>query len=291
MEDSVGYYHVCTDGMSRLLLFTDSADYISGMNDIPASLFRHKVEMLCFCLMSNHVHFLMRSTFTGCEEFIREFKRKTAQRLQKRYDLIKPLAGLGTLIKRIDSEEYLKTAIAYILRNPMAANIGCTPYNYRWSSGSTYFNAGHDCRYGSIHVRDMHVRQLWKLVKTRIRLPDDYLIDADGIILPENYIDIKAVERIFGSPKKFMYYLSRNDDGQFELEQGIADNVPYSYSHIQSLINRICISEFNTKDFSGLSIRDKCRTGILLKKRYGISARQFARLSGIDPDILSQIMI
>ena len=59
MNDSEGYYHICTDGLSRKLLFRDTDDYVKGMNDIPACLQQIKGEILCFSLMPNHVHFLL----------------------------------------------------------------------------------------------------------------------------------------------------------------------------------------------------------------------------------------
>ena len=44
-------YHVCTDGLSREIMFRDDSDYISGMNDIPICSLVTAIEVYCFCLM------------------------------------------------------------------------------------------------------------------------------------------------------------------------------------------------------------------------------------------------
>ena len=139
MNDHEGYYHICTDGLSRKLLFRDRNDYIHGMNDIPACLQLIEGEIICFSLMPNHVHFIVHTSAENAKRFIENYKKRLSGRLMRKYNEPHSLSRLGTLIKAIDSEDYLKTAIAYVLRNPLAANMVCLPNTYRWSSGYLYF--------------------------------------------------------------------------------------------------------------------------------------------------------
>lgn len=320
MRDYEGYYHICTDGMSRRLLFRDFEDYIRGMNDIPACISGSRLEILCFCLMPNHVHFIVYAAYSEAQRFIDEFKRRTSGRLVRKYNEVKPLLHLGTLIKNINSGQYLKTAIAYVLRNPLSGNIRCLPYNYKWSSANLYFrhmpsdgqgseitvakrktgnnnvlrhekmSQGITVATGHIRLADLTQRQIWKYTGTRSVFPGDYAIDRNGLILPESYINPEKTEKIYGSPKQFLYYLSKNDDGEFEISQGITNFISYDYSQIKEILGKLCISETGANDFTVLNIEDKCRIAILMKKRYGVSARQIARLTGLDPAILQSIM-
>lgn len=36
MEGSDNFYHVCTNGLSKNLMFKGDDDFVSGMNDVPA---------------------------------------------------------------------------------------------------------------------------------------------------------------------------------------------------------------------------------------------------------------
>lgn len=292
MNDSEGYYHICTDGLSRKLLFRDTDDYVKGMNDIPACLQQIKGEILCFSLMPNHVHFIMRASSENASQFIERYKKRSSSRLMRKYNELCSLSRLGTLVKAVDSDSYLKTAIAYVLRNPLAANIQCLPNTYRWSSGYLYFRQdGATAREtGTKCLNELTKREIWEYTGVRTELPGEYIIDNNGMILPENYINPQSTEKIFGSPKQFLYYLSRNDDGEFEIMQGIVNNISYSYEQIREMLYKLCLTEYNTRRFYDLGINDKLRIAILMRKRYGISYKQFARLTGLDPAILQEVM-
>lgn len=130
-------------------------------------------EMLCFCLMSNHVHFIIKGTEAECRIFIDEFKRRSSMRLRKKYFEVSPLHGLETSVKQIDINNYLRTAIGYVLRNPLAAGINCMPDAYRWSSCSLYFRHGYssDKNAGLSHISDFTVKEIWSILGTRVKLP------------------------------------------------------------------------------------------------------------------------
>lgn len=113
------------------MIFRTDKDFINGMNDVAVCALLRPVKLYCFCLMSNHVHFVMKGHYETCNGFIRLLKRKISSR-------ITAFSG-DTAIIRIDSQDYMKKVIAYVLRNPMAAQANLTPWNYRWSSSVRTF--------------------------------------------------------------------------------------------------------------------------------------------------------
>ena len=56
---SKGYYHVCSHGLEKNDIFKTQADFIAGMNDVAICIIGFDVKILCFCLMSNHFHFVL----------------------------------------------------------------------------------------------------------------------------------------------------------------------------------------------------------------------------------------
>ena len=130
MEKS--YWHICTDGLAREIIFKDVRDYIFGMNGVPALSLSYDITVLAFCLMSNHVHFVVHGVEKDCRAFIVAYK--------KRLSLIADVGMAGICVKQIDTDDYLLRVIGYVLRNPVGAGLGVMPQFYRWSSASLYFN-------------------------------------------------------------------------------------------------------------------------------------------------------
>ena len=46
------YWHICTDGLAREIIFKDVKDYIFGMNGVPTLSLSYGITVLAFCLMS-----------------------------------------------------------------------------------------------------------------------------------------------------------------------------------------------------------------------------------------------
>lgn len=135
------YYHVFTKGLEKDLLFHDDCEFIYGMNLIPRCLKSADVRALAFCLMDNHVHFVLEGPMEKCKQFMTSYKRALLSFLNKwRKRNLSETMCPG--IVRIDNTDNLQTVIAYVLRNPIAAGINYLPQDYLWSSASAYFRLG-----------------------------------------------------------------------------------------------------------------------------------------------------
>ena len=132
------YYHAFTRGLERDLLFYGDADFLYGMNIIPRYLKLSGIRLLAFCLMDNHVHFVLEGCRAGCNQFIINYKRTLLSFLKKCRERVIPETTVpGTV--GIEGTDRLLTVIAYVLRNPVAAGINYLPQDYKWSSAPTCF--------------------------------------------------------------------------------------------------------------------------------------------------------
>lgn len=275
-------YHVCTDGMSRNILFKDDKDFIKGMNAVAVCRLTFGVGILCFCLMSNHVHFIIKGTYDECIGFIRLYKKRMNGLLEG--------ANADVSVKPIDTEDYLKTAIAYVLRNPVAAKLPIVPGEYRWSSGNCYFADG--SMYGRRFTKasDFGSTEMRKRFNTRHALPGDYLITEEGIIWPRCYVDYKTVERLYRTPAAFLYHLAKNMDMENELTTDILRKANYSDQELYNSASAICHSQFGKETLGQLSIEEKLSIARIVRKKYGASAKQISRITGLDPQLLKELL-
>lgn len=278
-----GYWHVCTDGLEKGLIFKDKDDFIFGMNGVPVCALRHGVYVLAFCLMDNHVHFILAGDEFSCLNFILSYKRRLFS--------LADLDGVDVCVKKIGDKEYLLKAIAYVLRNPLTSRQRILPYLYRWSSGAVCF--GGECSSrgsGELTVADVGVRRMRSVLRSNFILPGHYRLTSDGMVMPENYVRADIVERLFGSPVQMMYYVLRNDVVEMALAGGVLKKVRYDDSDLVSSVLSICKKQFHVASLENLCMEDKCRLAGILRKKYGIGVKQIARLTGLNPELVRKVL-
>ena len=132
------YYHAFTRGLKKDLLFYGDAEFLYGMNIIPRYLKLSGTRLLAFCLMDNHVHFVLEGCRAACNQFIINYKRTVFSFLKKCRERDIPETTVPGIVG-IESTDSLLTVIAYVLRNPVAAGINYLPQDYKWSSAPTCF--------------------------------------------------------------------------------------------------------------------------------------------------------
>lgn len=105
------------------------------------------VEILCFCLMSNHVHFLLKNlTEDGITKFMGKFQNSYAKYFNIRQRRVGSLFQQNFKAVRIETEEQLIHVSRYIHLNPVTAyTIEATQLkDYRWSSYPEYLKRNSD---------------------------------------------------------------------------------------------------------------------------------------------------
>lgn len=124
-----GYYHLSSHGLEKNDIFKSRMDFIAGMNDVALCVLGYDVVIVCFCLMSNHFHFVLYGTLNECWRFAHEYKRRCAMRMRRNTGEVRGMRNVEVQIDLVDNQEYLENVIAYVLRNPLAAGLYVMPYH------------------------------------------------------------------------------------------------------------------------------------------------------------------
>lgn len=275
------HWHICTDGLEKNVIFKSDTDYIYGMNSIPVCAAGNQVAILAFCLMSNHVHFIVHGEEDNCRKFITQYK--------KRLTALTNLSSTDVCIKHINDDDYLMKAIGYVLRNPVSAGIRLMPYHYDWSSASLYFKKPDSGRLGK-KIGTLSYRSKRELLHSQTTLLDEYILTEKGLILPECYVDFEYVENLFRSPARLMYAMSRNENMEMELSGDILHKTKYSDEELSGTIKELCEETFQKSSADLLSIEDRYRLAKILHKRYRLSRKQLARLTMTEPSLLKTML-
>ena len=214
------YYHICSDGNFSSVLFRNTTDFKAAMNRIAVCAYKTPgIKILAFVLMDNHVHFVVSCmSESACRKFIAEFFRLTGKYNWDYYRQKATVRGIPVKVIRETDEDSLKTVIAYVLKNPTKARLGMF-FNYPWGTGALYFGGSKEyeqslVRLGDVSVEEAGLYTVRRQCRTLFHLPADWIL-RDGVILPDNYVDVQAVEKLYGTPRSYMYFLSLNKDTDF----------------------------------------------------------------------------
>ena len=120
-----GYcYHVYNRGSEKRTIFQSHRDYTKFLARTKDNAKKYAIDVLAFCLMPNHFHFLLRQTFDApLVLFMNALQLGHAKYFNTKYTRVGPLFQGRFKARLVESDEYLLQLSAYIHRNPVAGLI------------------------------------------------------------------------------------------------------------------------------------------------------------------------
>ncbi len=137
------YYHVFTRGNEKRVIFTCERDYYHFMDKFKEALDRYAVDVICYCLMSNHFHLVLKEKGQrGISRLMHDLSLSYAKYFNIKYGRTGYLYENRFKAKFIDTNSYLVLLSKYIHLNPavMVKSIGELE-NYPWSSYAEYIHS------------------------------------------------------------------------------------------------------------------------------------------------------
>lgn len=134
-----GYpHHVTQRGNRREAVFFDDDDrrvYLAWLKEY-ADL--HQVEVLAYCLMTNHVHLIaVPSTDDGLQQTLKPLHMRYAQRINRQRQWSGHI-WQGRFFSSPLDDAYLWTALRYVECNPVRAAMVEHAEDYPWSSAASH---------------------------------------------------------------------------------------------------------------------------------------------------------
>jgi len=177
-----GLFHIYNRGNNSQIIFFKEENYIYFLrkirNHIPAS-----VDILSYCLMPNHFHFLMatsdRFDLEGFRNSWKIILISYTKGINKQKNRTGSLFQQHTKSKQIDTNEYALACFTYIHQNPLSSGLVKTIAEWDFSSYPDY--AG--LRKGTLCNKEL-ARKLLDLPKPR----SDFFSFSQRI-LPDGYHD------------------------------------------------------------------------------------------------------
>ena len=136
-----GYpHHLTQRGVRSMAVFTSDDDRISYLSFVAEECKRHGVEVLAWCLMTNHVHFIAvpKAEQSLARAFGEAHRRYT--RMKNFAEGVRGYLFQGRFSSSVLDQNHLLAAVRYVELNPVRAGMVQQAGEYVWSS--TRFHLG-----------------------------------------------------------------------------------------------------------------------------------------------------
>jgi len=131
-------HHITQRGNRREDVFFTDEDRQAYLSWLGQYAQKHGVEILAYCLMSNHIHLVaVPSDEAGLQQVLKPLHMRYAQRLNRARGWCGHV-WQGRYFSSALDEDYLWAAIRYVERNPVRARLVRKAGNYAWSSAAAH---------------------------------------------------------------------------------------------------------------------------------------------------------
>ena len=134
-----GLYHVISRGINRQDIFYDNGDYQHFLETIEQMKTNDQFAVLGYCLMTNHVHLLVRENTDTISRVMSRIGTSYAWWYNRKYGRSGHVFQGRYGSECVENDDYLLSVIRYIHNNPVKAAIVRNPEEYRWSSIHAYY--------------------------------------------------------------------------------------------------------------------------------------------------------
>ena len=274
-------FHVSLEGMEQLVLCRDDEDYDVMVKYIYICARRKNVIVVIHIVMSNHAHSTVLATGQeDADAFKGELKRMYAQYFSHKYKQRKVLGKTSAVALYLDSDWYLRNALAYIPRN--ALDTMTRIEDYRWSGYRAMFCGGKAPK-GVRAVRFLTKREKEAALHTHDSVSGiPWLLNADGELEPASACDHTYLEAAFNQDQSF-FLKTIGSVNMAEMKQKLVDD-PRRRQNDSELFKTIddISSRWFGRGIDALSLDKKARLLPYVFRSYRTSVAQLARCFGLN---------
>lgn len=131
-------HHITQRGNRRADVFLDDEDRLSYLELLKRYSQRHGLEILAYCLMSNHVHLVAipQEAYSLARTFA-ETHMRHARHINRKQEQTGHL-WQGRFYSCVLDEPHALAAARYVERNPVRAGLAAKAWDYPWSSARAH---------------------------------------------------------------------------------------------------------------------------------------------------------
>jgi len=282
-------FHISLEGMESTLLCRDDEDYDHLEKSFYISAYRNNCIVIAEIAMSNHGHAGVLATDMQKAIDVGELiKKRHSQYLSWKYKETSILSRSDVNVQYLDSDWYVRNALAYIPRNAVDAHSRVE--DYEWSSYRGYFVGGR-CRAGIRQVAKLTRRERNALFHTHEDLSSvPWWVNIDGGLEPASACDYQYLESAFNNDQAF-FLKTIGAVNTAEMQQMLVQNgrVRQKDTEMLTIIARLA-QKWYQKTIPELTPEQKARLLPYLYRAYRTTIHQLARCLQMSRELVSALL-
>lgn len=199
-------YHISLSSPDEVL-FRSEADLVRGFNSLALATLETDSRLLADGFPSTHFHGLLQTD--APEEVLYRARYSYARSFNPKYKRRGRLAEKYGFILEVEGYHHTLAALNYVNRQGLHHGISSTPFGYRYCSANAYFSRQLGKRSPISLLPD---DQRYKYIPRGVHIPVSFRMDASGMLLREDILDVAQVEAIYVTPRNFLYQMNRIGD-------------------------------------------------------------------------------
>ncbi len=276
-------FHISLEGMQSILLCRDDEDYDHLQKSFYLGTWCSNALVIIDIAMSTHGHCaVLASTWDEASRTGEYVKKRHSQFLAYKYGDRNVLARTRISVQYLDTDRYVRNALAYIPRN--AADTGCRIEDYRWSSYRGMFVEGKAVS-PTRSVSALSRREKETLMRTHMDLRQvPWILDAEDRIEPVSVCDYTYLENAFLNDQAFFLRMIGSVNPS-EMRQKLVLNAREWQTDSAFLLSVSNVSDsWYHKGIRELTVDQKKHMLPYLYRSYRTSATQLARCIRLSPE-------
>ena len=278
---SVYPFHMSLEGLKKAIICRDDEDYDVLIKYIFLCAISKNVRVITYVVVSNHLHvILLAENEAQAKAYGNEIRRRYAMWFSHKYHERRLYHKKCVDVQWIDTDWYLRNAIAYVFRN--ALDNGDSVESYPWSGYRALFCKGR-CGVWARPVSSLTKREREAILHTNDSVAGTgWLINAEGQLEPVSTCDYGYVEAAFDGSQAFLLKMIGTVN-MAEMNQRLVDGPRTRmldeefFKHVSSVSER-----WFGKAIASLSRIEKARLIPYISHTTNTSIPQLSRTFGLD---------
>lgn len=282
-------FHVMIKGLETAILCRDDEDYDVFVKYIAICARRKNVIVIIYTVVSNHCHVaVLAQTQNDANAFAQELKKMFSQWFRSKYQEAKILRGVDSKALCLDSEWYVRNALAYIPRN--ALDNGCAVHEYPWSGYKAMFSTSRFPE-NAIRVSSLTKRSTQSIMHTRDRLTDvSWLLDFNNHLIPGSFCDTDYLEQTFNrDPAFFLKTIGSLNTAEMQEKLVDAPSRMLPDSEFFKVVSDTSQRWFN-QEIAAIPLEKKLRMMTYIWRTRKTTVPQLSRAFGLDQETVSKAL-
>ena len=189
------------------VLFRSEADLIRGFNGLALSVLETDSRLLADGFPTTHFHGLIQTDNPA--EVMARARSSYARYFNAKYKRRGRLAERQGFLLEVDGYHHTLAALNYVNRQGLHHGLSPTPFGYRHCSANAFFAK----QLGKLAPSDLMPDDLrYKYLPKGVHLPSVYRMDATGLLLREDVLDVAQVESVYVTPRNYLFQMNKVGD-------------------------------------------------------------------------------